>query len=289
MIIINYLVNQENVYQKPTYSDKILNHGDASCLCVNSIYGPNLNTNPSNKCPLNDSSNNILTQRELLDILNTNNKTSDIMKEKIQLAQGCLNYYYYDINGELILPKNYTANMILYDINGNKLTRLTHNYVPITNFSQNFYLNIESTYSTLIDIYHDIKYDALATNTSLATNPLYKQYITSNGTNSIYSTDLGYNKGTTNEPYKNDITCKSKVDNSGNNMKPLYLKQTNVANNVTCVNTINLDNVSANSISFDNIVMSNICGNTAPVSAVFPSQLQTSNSCANNGNTFINQ
>lgn len=277
MILLNYLYSFEKFYKEELYSDRVLYTGEPMCACLNSVYGSNLNTNPSKVCKLkNDSGGNL----QVSDLKNILNNPSNHPGWKVKEATVCLNWNAvflteYDEN----LVKTTGANSVK---NKYITPQKANTFVSKWNSSKNTFNADANTKILLEEQYKEcLKEDSLSVGVNMFSKYGGTPEFTRDTNGTKYSIKLSYfndeaggvDSSTKKGPYEQDKICKARVDASdggglGREQGPYYTESRNSAD-VTCVNNINFTNVNAEEINIGSILQNNTCGNVGNVSQTF--------------------
>ena len=228
--------------------------------------------------------------------LNTSNMRGAYLKTEFKIAQASLRYYYYyydsDNKFKFASPQNFQSiytrtNGKFYDEYGNKLTYYYHNFPQLPISFANVNLNDPAIYNTIntktINMFLENIIDNSGPNVlnqiDLSGNNTKSTIFFQNTpvsdlskTNSIYSMKLQAMASFVDKDETSDVSsCYNNLYNkTSNNQLPYYRTTTKSGQTVTCVNTFNLNNINANSLTISDIIMNNTCGNAGPVTNFFP-------------------
>ena len=306
-IIINYLVINENLYKDPTSTGNTdqfkpnLNSGDTACACLNGQYGDNIKLYPKNNNPMKNSIGQVPNITELLEILNnynttfnTSNMRGAYFKSQFKIAQASLRYYYYyyDSNNNFTFaqPKNFNNiyNNITKKFYNERGVHIVFYYHDLKKIISDVYVNLNdpNIYSNIqpnkINMYLDKIIDDSGTNVlskldltggNVNSTVIFNAPIADlSKTNSIYSMKLEALGAFVSKDETADQSCYNNLyGNTMYDQLPYYTTTSTSGSVVTCVNTFNLSNINANSLSISDIIMNNTCGNNGTVTNFFPS------------------
>lgn len=277
MVLLNYLYSFEKFYKEELYSDRVLYTGEPMCACLNSVYGSNLNTNPSKVCKLKNKSGGNLSLADLKGILNS---PVSHPEWKVKEARMCLNW-------NAVFLTEYNENLVKTtggsSVKNKYITpNQANTFVRKWNASKNKFNTDANTKRLLEEQYKECKKeDSLSVGVNMFSKYGGSPDLTREVNGTKYSIKLSYfndeaggvGSSTKKGPYEQDKTCKARVDaydggGLGREQGPYYTESRNSAD-VTCVNNINFTNVNAEEINIGSILQNNTCGNVGNISQTF--------------------
>lgn len=308
MIILNFIYATELIVKPAGTTDKTFNSGEPLCSCVNSVYGPNLQTVTKSSC-LGELSNK--TDQEIKDLADTiYNPSPDKFAEEARRCLGWnvknLTTYLIKKSGNTIVvdynsPSNLNKPMrISYaeglktlgnmDVITSRINSLTWQGRAVSDDAKRLLINqMEQVFAT----------GAIAKNQNYII-PGSKSTTVPGHNYQVKLDDSLYSVGTENNDsakiegggrdfymsaYDKDIVCENSVLNQTGNsgeQKPFYPEGLSQAADVQCINSISFNNINVDTLNIGNILQNNTCGNNGNIAQTFINQNDGGSSGENN-------